>query len=121
MIVNLNYTDMHPAPLYPKWFYTLAWMIALIGVSAIGYALITARRPPIHPALLLFFALACAFAWVEVFKVWKNTKPFNCVKCLTGWFALALAWYTHAPYCVLYLLAGLFVGAMWEAVKMRWL
>lgn len=112
---------MHSAPLYPKWFYTLAWMIALTAVAGIAYALITARRPPMHPALILFFALACAFAWVEVFKVWKHTKPFNCVKCMSGWFALALAWYSHVPYFGLYLMAGLFVGAMYEAIKMRWL
>src|SRR4051812_43418277 len=68
----------------------------------------------------LFFALAIAFTWVEVLK-WGVTKPFNCVKCMTAWVALILAVVFHTTFWYLYLPAGLFVGAIYSAIKLRWL
>lgn len=76
--------------------------------------------PTMPGYLVLFFALAIAFTWVEVLK-WGVTKPFNCVKCMTGWVALLLAIVFHTPFWYLYLPAGLFVGAIYSAGKMRWL
>lgn len=69
---------------------------------------------------VLIFALACAFVWVELLK-WGSVKPFNCVKCLTGWFSLILAAIFHVPHFYLYLPLGLFVGAIFSAIQMRWL
>lgn len=66
------------------------------------------------------FALAFAFAWVEVLK-WGSVKPFNCLKCLCGWIALILAFTFHVQFWFMYLPVGLFVGAMFEGAKMRWL
>jgi hypothetical protein len=52
------------------------------------------------------------------------------MKCLTGWFAFGYAFKNdlqhwqhlhHWQHCFFYLLAGLFVGAMFEAVRKRWL
>lgn len=49
-------------------------------------------------------------------------KPFNCIKCMTGWFALVLAVLCGYGFIsVLLCAAGLFMGALFEAIKMRWL
>lgn len=69
---------------------------------------------------VLFFALACAFTWVEVLK-WGVVKPFNCLKCMTGWFAVILAFMFHVEFWPMYLPAGLFVGAIISAIQMRYL
>ena len=69
---------------------------------------------------VIVFSLAFAFTWVEVMK-WGSVKPFNCIKCLTGWVALILAFTFHVEFWYMYLPMGLFVGAMFEGIKMRWL
>lgn len=69
---------------------------------------------------VVVFALAIAFTWVEVLK-WGVTKPFNCIKCMTGWTALVLALTFHVQFWYMYLFLGLFVGAVFEGIKMRWL
>lgn len=69
---------------------------------------------------VIFFALSLAFAWVEVLK-WGSVKPFNCLKCMCGWFAMILAFMFHVEFWYMYLPAGLFAGAMFEGVRMRWL
>lgn len=69
---------------------------------------------------VIVFALSLAFVWVEVLK-WGSVKPFNCVKCLTGWFALILAFTFHLEFWYLYLPVGVFAGAMFDAIRMRWL
>lgn len=73
-----------------------------------------------HPTLILFFALSIAFTWVEILR-WGNRKPFNCIKCMTGWIALIIAGSVQADYWPLYLFGGLFVGAVFDIVKMRYL
>jgi hypothetical protein len=70
--------------------------------------------------LVLFFSLAIAFTWVEVVKIGKF-KPLNCVKCLTGWISLPMAYFFETPYWYFYLFAGLFVGAVYSAIQMRYL
>ena len=69
---------------------------------------------------VIIFALSCAFGWVEILK-WGSIKPFNCLKCMTGWFAFILAFAFHVEFWYMYLPVGLFVGAMFEGIRMRWL
>lgn len=69
---------------------------------------------------VVVFSLAIAFAWVEVLK-WGSVKPFNCLKCMTGWFALILAFTFHVEFWYMYLPVGLFAGAMFSALQMRYL
>lgn len=69
---------------------------------------------------VVVFALACAFVWVDVIK-WGVTKPFNCIKCMTGWIAVLFAFSHHVEFWPLYLPLGIFVGAMFSAIKMKWL
>lgn len=71
---------------------------------------------------LLFISLAIANAFVSVFRgAIFQRKPFNCVKCLTGWTALILGLCCYQIQGVWYLPAGLFVGGLYEEVRMRWL
>jgi hypothetical protein len=69
---------------------------------------------------ILFLALSCAFLWVEVWKIGR-VKPLNCVKCLTGWFALIFACVEYGAGGILYAPMGIFIGAMYSAIKMRYL
>ncbi len=79
---------------------------------------------PVFPIMqgyqVILFAFSVAFVHVEVLK-WGRVKPFNCVKCLTGWFSLILAFCFHTPFWYFYLFIGLFVGALYSALKMRYL
>ena len=96
-------------------------MIIAIGVALwYGWSWKLPTFPSMPGYQVLFFALAIAFTWVEILK-WGVTKPFNCVKCMSGWLSLLLAIIFHTPFWYLYLPAGLFVGAIYSAVKMRWL
>jgi len=78
------------------------------------------NMPTMTGLQVILFAISLAFVWVEVLK-WGSVKPFNCIKCLTGWFALILAFTFHVEFWPFYLPAGLFIGAMFEAIHMRWL
>jgi hypothetical protein len=69
---------------------------------------------------ILFLALSCAFLWVEKFKI-GHVKPLNCVPCMTGWFALIFACCEYGWGGVLYAPMGVFVGAMWSGIKMKYL
>lgn len=75
--------------------------------------------------MIIFFALCLAFFVVEVVPRIKltNRKPFNCMMCMTGWCSMLLAvWQgVYWPYMLLLGVAGVFVGAMFGAIKMRWL
>ena len=70
--------------------------------------------------LVIIFSLSIAFTWVEVLK-WGVVKPFTCIRCMTGWIALILAGITHQPCWYLFVFLGVFVGAMFEGLKMRYL
>lgn len=70
---------------------------------------------------VIIFSLAFAFMWVEVLKWWKRIKPFNCLKCMCGWSAVIMAFTFHVQFWPLYLPLGLFAGAMFEGIKLRWL
>ncbi len=108
-----------------NWF----WFLLIIGgiVAIIWYRHWIGNHLPDLPEFgrmtgwqVVIFALAFAFMWVELLK-WGSVKPFNCIKCLTGWVALVLAFTFHVQFWYMYLPVGLFVGAMFEAIKLRYL
>jgi hypothetical protein len=77
-------------------------------------------------SLILFFSLSLSFCWVNygypLLKDWIWRKPFGCAMCMTGWFALVMSFGVDMGWGSLLMLpAGVFVGAMFEGVKMRWL
>ena len=69
---------------------------------------------------VILFSLSLAFFWVEILK-WGSVKPFNCLKCMTGWVSFIMAWSFGVEYFLLYLPLGVFIGALFTAIKMRWL
>lgn len=68
---------------------------------------------------VVIFSMAISFAWTEL-KLARH-KPLNCLKCMTGWVALMLAFTFHVQFWYMYLPVGVFVGAVFEGIKMRWL
>ncbi len=69
---------------------------------------------------IIIVALSTAFCWVEFINPFKF-KPFNCIKCCTGWIALVFGIYCYSYPGIFMLPIGVFVGAMFEGIKMRWL
>lgn len=101
----------------------LQWLFVTILIVGCWWLFRTVTIPapaPLTGGSTVLFGLALAFVWVEVLK-WGSVKPFNCVKCLTGWFAFILAFIFHVPHFYLYLPLGVFVGAIFSAIQMRWL
>ena len=68
---------------------------------------------------VVIFALAISFAWTEL-KLARH-KPLNCLKCMTGWVALLLAFTFHVQFWYMYLAVGVTVGSIFSAIKMRYL
>lgn len=68
--------------------------------------------------------LCIAFTLVELrprIKLFER-KPFNCMMCMCGWCAAGVALAAgYEWYSLLFLPVGFFIGAMFGAIKMRWL
>ena len=100
---------------------TLSTIIQWLIIAAIVAAIFFFAKGKIHfegrltGAQVILFALAIAFALVEVAKI------FPCMKCVTGWTALILALAFHTPFAWAYLFVGLLVGALFSSIKTRWL
>jgi hypothetical protein len=104
------------------------WLLFLGFIAAV--AVLFAHRewiidkmpavPQMTGLQVLVFSLACAFAWVDVLK-WGVSKPFTCLKCMTGWISVLFAFSHHVEFWPLYLPLGLFAGAVFSAIKMRYL
>jgi hypothetical protein len=101
-----------------QWIVVLAVLYFLL--MGFSFRLHISVLPVMPGYLVILFAFTIAFMWVEILK-WGVTKPFNCVKCMSGWLALVIAGLFHTPFWYFYLPLGLFVGSMWSAIKMRWL
>ena len=76
---------------------------------------------------IILSGLALAFCWVKILQAplrlpVLNFKPLNCLTCLTGWisFGLAIA-NNYSVTALLFLAVGVFVGAMFEALTMKYL
>ncbi len=95
----------------------IQWLIVALVVAAIFF--FAKGRLHFNGTLtgseVIVFALAIAFALVEVVKL------FPCMKCVTGWTALLLAIAFHTPFAWVYLFVGLMAGAVFGSIKMRWL
>ena len=74
---------------------------------------------------MILYALSLAFFIVEALPRIRllSRKPFNCMMCMTGWCSLSIALWQRVwwPEAILLCLVGVFVGAMFDAIKMRWL
>lgn len=77
---------------------------------------------------IILSALAIAFAFVNMVypilarRKFFQRKPFNCIMCLTGWASLGLSLINgYGIGSILFMIVGLFVGAMFEGIKMMYL
>lgn len=93
----------------------------------------------LHQHEIIFYSLAIAFCLVEFvipglkrrYYMWRfrrfnpghdRLKPFDCTKCMCGWLALSIALISGYGWeSLLIFAAGVFVGSLFEAIKMRWL
>ena len=77
---------------------------------------------------VLFFGFCLAFAIVEVLRTRKRKivlftkKPFICLMCMSGWCCGILALIADYRWeSLLMMFAGLFIGAIFGAIQMRYL
>lgn len=54
-------------------------------------------------------------------NVFIDRKPFNCVKCLTGWLSMIAGIYLYGLIGLLLLPVGVFAGYIFSCIQMRWL
>lgn len=47
-------------------------------------------------------------------------KPFNCLPCMSGWLTMGVAWWTGEQWWW-YFFIGVFIGSIFNSIKMRWL
>ncbi len=73
-----------------------------------------------QPYQIVILALSLGFFWTEKLR-WGVTKPFNCMACMTGWFALIIACTQIGWHGVLYAPVGVFAGSLFTGIKMRYL
>jgi len=68
----------------------------------------------------VFYALCLGFCWVEVLKL-GVVKPFTCVRCMAGWFALGLGVWQQGWHGIILCPVAVFIGAIYSAIQMRYL
>ena len=101
-------------------FVAVASAVVVLFIQA--YTIFQWHRPnlgtmPGYMAILT--GLGFAFFWVNEFKLFKRVKPFNCIKCLTGWASFLLAFCFNVPLYPCYLFIGLLVGGVFERISLR--
>ena len=69
---------------------------------------------------IIILSLSLAYCWVDVLHI-GSIKPFNCIMCMTGWFALALGLWCHGLPGIAFMPVGVFTGALFENLRMRYL
>lgn len=73
---------------------------------------------------ILFFGFCLAFVAVEYRPQIKlfQMKPFSCLPCMSGWMTFLVAGFNGEGLMVfLYFFAGVTIGSIFSAIKMRWL
>ena len=79
----------------------------------------------LSPSWVLFYGLSVAFVVVYMLprKIKLQTKnPLSCMQCMTGWSSLGIGLISGYRWESIFLMfAGLFVGGLFEVIKMRYL
>lgn len=101
----------------------IQWALLLLILAATAYFLFIKQSFPLHSESVMtgwqvvIFGLSFAFVFTQIFL--GTFKPFNCLKCMTGWATLALALYYNVPFPFLYLFVGVLVGAIVDRIFLR--
>ena len=69
---------------------------------------------------IIILALSLAYCWVDVLRIGK-VRPFNCIMCMTGWFALLCGVVEYGVKGAMFMPVGVFTGMLFENLRMRYL
>lgn len=101
----------------------IQWVIIILIIPFfIFFPQIKAAIRDIHLSWIqiIVLSLSISFTWVKVLK-WGKRKPFNCMKCMTGWTALIIGFMSFGWPGLFFIFIGIFVGSIFEAITLRWL
>lgn len=104
---------------------TIVQWLFILGLIAGVYFLakkVSVKLPTInlHPYQIVIIAFSLAFTWVYIFR-WGSVKPFNCVTCMSGWFALIIGYWSVGWWGIVYMPLTMTFAAIYSEVRMRWL
>lgn len=100
-----------------RWLLFIA-AIALVALGCSYVPAITINRPTFTAGQVMLYSFSLAFVWVEILR-WGNRKPFTCMKCMVGWFALLLAVLSGVDHWYMFPAIGVTIGGIFEAIKMK--
>lgn len=101
-----------------QWIFILG---IIVGIYFLGRA-VSIKIPSIHlkPHYIIILAFSFSFTWVYVFK-WGSVKPFSCITCMSGWFALIIGYWSAGWWGIAYIPIAMTVAALYSEIRMRWL
>lgn len=102
----------------------IQWLLilgVLAGIYFLGRAA-SIKLPELHlrPYQIIILSFSFAFTWVYVFR-WGNVKPFNCVTCLSGWFALIIGYWCYGWWGFAFMPVAMTFAALYSEIRMRYL
>lgn len=102
----------------------IQWLI-IFGVIAGVYFLgrsVSIKIPELnlYAYQVVILSFCFAFTWVYIFK-WGSVKPFTCVTCMSGWFALIIGYWCFGWWGIALMPVAMTVAALYSEIRMRWL
>lgn len=93
----------------------------ITGVYFLGRAA-SIKLPALNlePYQIIVLSFSFAFTWVYVFK-WGSVRPFNCVTCLSGWFAFIIGYWCYGWWGIGLMPVAMTVAAVYGEIRMRYL
>jgi hypothetical protein len=70
---------------------------------------------------IILLSFCFAFTWVYILKIFPRIKPFNCITCMSGWFALVLGVICVGWSGIIYMPVAMTFAAIYSEVRSRWL
>lgn len=106
-------------------FSTIVQWLIIFGVIAGLYFLgrfLSIHLPELHLTAfqIVLLSFSFAFTWVYIFK-WGSVKPFTCVTCMSGWFALIIGYWCFHWWGIALMPSAMTFAALYSEIRMRWL
>lgn len=102
----------------------MQWLMifgVIVGVYFLGKsASIKLPTLSLHPYQVVILSFSFAFTWVYIFR-WGSVKPFSCVTCMSGWFALIIGYWCYSWWGIGLMPVAMTVAALYSEIRMRWL